>query len=209
MKTKAASNYHWANGGSSILAELGSLHLEFTYLSQISKAPIFTKKVKKIRDVLDQLEKVNGLYPNYIDSDTGKWTKPYHISLGALGDSFYEYLIKSWLQSGKKNEQSRRMFWDASKAIQEQMIFKSKSGLTYTAELSNGLPQHKMGHLACFSVGMFALQAVNEKAEVDRKSTMRLAEELGRTCHESYVRSTTHIGPEMFYFNELDDATSK
>ncbi|CAJ0589853.1 unnamed protein product [Cylicocyclus nassatus] len=209
MKTKQASNYHWANGGSSILAEFGSLDLEFTYLSQITKAPIFAKRVKRIRDVLDQSEKVNGLYPNYIDPDSGRWSKPYHMSLGALGDSFYEYLIKSWLQSGKTNEQSRRMFWAASKAIREQMIYKSKSGLTYTAELSNGLPQHKMGHLACFSVGMFALQAVNENSEAEKEATMKLAEELGQTCHESYIRSASHIGPEMFYFNDAEDATSK
>ncbi|EPB67466.1 glycosyl hydrolase family 47 [Ancylostoma ceylanicum] len=194
---------------SSILAEFGSLHLEFTYLSHIAKAPIFAKKVKKIRDVLDRAEKVNGLYSNYINSDTGKFTRSYHMSLGALGDSFYEYLIKSWLQSGKTDEQARKMYWEVSKAIQEQMVLKSKSGLTYVAELRNGLPEHKMGHLACFSVGMFALQAVNEKTEEERLSTMRLAEELGRTCHESYIRTTTHIGPEMFYFNGEEDATSR
>lgn len=38
---------------------------------------------------------------------------------------------------------------------------------------------------------------------------MTFAEELGHTCHESYARSTTGIGPEMFYFKGEDDATSK
>ncbi|VDM59686.1 unnamed protein product [Angiostrongylus costaricensis] len=38
---------------------------------------------------------------------------------------------------------------------------------------------------------------------------MQLAEELGRTCHESYIRTATHIGPEMFYFRGDDEATSK
>ncbi|RCN42497.1 Mannosyl-oligosaccharide 1,2-alpha-mannosidase C52E4.5 family protein, partial [Ancylostoma caninum] len=209
MRTRYASNYGWANGGSSILAEFGSLHLEFIYLSHIAKAPIFAKKVKKIRDVLDRMEKVNGLYSNYVNSDTGKFTRSYHMSLGALGDSFYEYLIKSWLQSGKTDDQARAMYWEVSKAMREQMVLKSKSGLTYVAELRNGLPEHKMGHLACFSVGMFALQAVNEKTEQERASTMELAEELGRTCHESYIRTTTHIGPEMFYFNGEEDATSR
>lgn len=64
---------------SSILAEFGSLHLEFTFLSRIAKAPIFAKKVKKIREVLDRVEKVNGLYSNYINSDTGKFTRSYHM----------------------------------------------------------------------------------------------------------------------------------
>lgn len=165
--------------------------------------------MKKIRDALDRVEKPKGLYSNYISPDSGKWTRSNHVSLGALGDSFYEYLIKSWLQSGKIDEQARRMYWNASEAIQNNLIFKSKSGLTYVAELRNGLPDHKMGHLACFSVGMFALQAVNEETEDKRESAMELAEELGRTCHESYIRTATHIGPEMFYFSGNEDATSR
>ncbi|KHJ97665.1 glycosyl hydrolase family 47 [Oesophagostomum dentatum] len=79
VQSKSAFNYGWANGGSSVLAEFGSLHLEFVYLSRIAKAPIFEKKVKKIRDLMDRVEKVDGLYSNYIDSDTGKWTQPYHM----------------------------------------------------------------------------------------------------------------------------------
>ncbi|KIH60100.1 glycosyl hydrolase family 47 [Ancylostoma duodenale] len=135
MKTRYASNYGWANGGSSILAEFGSLHLEFIYLSHIAKAPIFAKKVKKIRDVLDRMEKVNGLYSNYVNSDTGRFTRSYHMSLGALGDSFYEYLIKSWLQSGKMDDQARAMYWEVSKAMREQ---NSENGYILRPEVIEG-----------------------------------------------------------------------
>ena len=38
---------------------------------------------------------------------------------------------------------------------------------------------------------------------------MQLAEDLGKTCHESYIRTESRIGPEMFYFNNRDDATSR
>ena len=33
-----------------------------------------------------------------------------HVSLGALGDSFYEYLIKSWVMSGQTDNVARRMY---------------------------------------------------------------------------------------------------
>lgn len=33
-----------------------------------------------------------------------------HVSLGALGDSFYEYLIKSWVMSGETDNVARRMY---------------------------------------------------------------------------------------------------
>lgn len=38
-------NWGWAAGGASILAEFGTLHLEFAYLSQISGNPIYLEKV--------------------------------------------------------------------------------------------------------------------------------------------------------------------
>ena len=37
---------------------------------------------------------------------TGKWGQA-HTSMGALGDSFYEYLLKEWIRSGKRDMQVR------------------------------------------------------------------------------------------------------
>jgi len=39
-------NWPWASGGSSILAEFGTLHLEFMHLSYLSGNPIFADKVR-------------------------------------------------------------------------------------------------------------------------------------------------------------------
>uniref|UniRef100_A0A9J2PPD1 alpha-1,2-Mannosidase n=1 Tax=Ascaris lumbricoides TaxID=6252 RepID=A0A9J2PPD1_ASCLU len=194
------SNYGWANGGSSILAEFGSLHLEFTYLSVITG-----NTVQAIRDHLDRIEKIGGLYPNYLSADSGTWTGT-HVSLGAMGDSFYEYLIKSYIQSNKNDTQAWRMYTETIDAIEKQMVRKSKGGLTYVAEWRNGILEHKMGHLACFCVGMFALQSRLESDPEKAKRIMNLAEEIGNTCHESYVRSETGLGPEMFYFTSDDEA---
>ena len=36
-----------------------------------------------------------------------------HISLGALGDSFYEYLLKAWLITSKNDIEARDMFYNA------------------------------------------------------------------------------------------------
>ena len=44
---------------------------------------------------------------------------------GALGDSFYEYLLKSWIQTGKKDAQARRMYDNAIKRISEVGVFPS------------------------------------------------------------------------------------
>lgn len=66
-------NYMWASSGSSILSEVGSFHLEFTYLTAATGNPVYAEKVQKVRDYLDSMSKVDGLYPNYINPRNGHW----------------------------------------------------------------------------------------------------------------------------------------
>ena len=35
-----------------------------------------------------------------------------HVSLGALGDSFYEYLLKSWIGTSKKDVEAKEMYFN-------------------------------------------------------------------------------------------------
>ena len=76
--------------------------MEFAYLSDITGDPTFTQLVEKIRTVIQERPRPKKLYPNYLNPKTGKWGQQ-HTSMGALGDSFYEYLLKEWLRSGKYN----------------------------------------------------------------------------------------------------------
>ena len=41
-------NWGWASGGSSILAEFGTLHLEFYYLSKVTGEDIYIEKVNTV-----------------------------------------------------------------------------------------------------------------------------------------------------------------
>lgn len=79
-----------------------------------------------------------------------------HISLGALGDSYYEYLLKVWLQSGRTDAIARRMYDDAMDAIVKNIIQTSASGLMYASDMKYERLEHKMDHLACFA-GLFCL----------------------------------------------------
>ena len=45
----SARNWGWASGGCSILAEFGSFHLEFVYLSEISGNTVYRDKVSRVR----------------------------------------------------------------------------------------------------------------------------------------------------------------
>ncbi|KAH8241946.1 hypothetical protein KR038_003159 [Drosophila bunnanda] len=203
-ETGAARNHEWASDGNSILAEFGTLHLEFTYLSDITGNPVYRERVQTIRQVLKKLRKPKGLYPNYLNPETGKWGQC-HISLGGLGDSYYEYLLKSWLQSGQRDAEAREMYDEAMQAILEKMVRISRGGLIYVSDLTNNWMEHKMDHLACFSGGMFALgAATRQNAYTDRY--MAVGKGIANTCHESYIRTPTQLGPETFRFSEALEA---
>ena len=67
-----------------------------------------------------------------------------------LGDSFYEYLLKEWLRSGKTDKIAKAMFDEAAIDVENELVQTSNSGLTYFAEQKFGRLEHKMDHLACF-----------------------------------------------------------
>ncbi|CAM4644715.1 mannosyl-oligosaccharide 1,2-alpha-mannosidase IA [Lepidochelys kempii] len=199
IKSGIGRNWPWASGGSSILAEFGTLHLEFIHLSHLSGNPVFAEKVMNIRKVLNRLDKPEGLYPNYLNPSSGQWGQ-HHVSVGGLGDSFYEYLLKAWLMSDKTDEEGKKMYYDAVQSIETHLIRKSSGGLTYIAEWKGGLLEHKMGHLTCFAGGMFALGA--DGAPNDKTGRhIELGAEIARTCHESYDRTSMKLGPEAFRFD--------
>lgn len=58
--------------------------------------------------------------------------------MGALGDSFYEYLLKGWLIGGKNDTALKSMYDDAMDAIEKNLLYKSaKNQLWYFAEMKN------------------------------------------------------------------------
>lgn len=76
-------------------------------------------QVQKIRDVLQAAEKKDGLYANYMQPENGLFVGD-HVSLGALGDSYYEYLIKSYVHTNREDKQAYYMYRNTSEAMQKQ-----------------------------------------------------------------------------------------
>ncbi len=77
-------------------AEAGTLLIEFGTLSKLTRNPIFYDKAKEALVALYLRRSTIGLVGQRINVETGKWTnEASHIS--AEIDSYYEYLLKSWL----------------------------------------------------------------------------------------------------------------
>lgn len=206
LKSGVGRNWGWASAGSSILAEFGTLHMEFVHLSYLTGDLTYYNKVMHIRKLLQKMERPNGLYPNYLNPRTGRWGQ-YHTSVGGLGDSFYEYLLKAWLMSDKTDHEARRMYDDAVEAIEKHLIKKSRGGLVFIGEWKNGHLERKMGHLACFAGGMFALGADGSRKD-KAGHYLELGAEIARTCHESYDRTALKLGPESFKFDGAVEAVA-
>jgi len=62
--------------------------------------------VGEVARQVHQLEgKQDGLVPMFINTNSGQFTHQGVFTLGARADSYYEYLLKQWLQGGKKEHQ--------------------------------------------------------------------------------------------------------
>ncbi|KAK4007709.1 hypothetical protein OUZ56_012862 [Daphnia magna] len=200
-----------SSGGWPVLAEWGTLSLEFNYLSDVTGSGVYRSHIRRIYETtINLMVNMDGLYPvnirmrknktKFDDDDTRiHWNNFDKYTLGAAGDSFYEYLLKSWLQSGKTDENSLTLYLQAVNGVFKKLVRTSKkSNLTFLVEIEYEREQSVMGHLTCFAGGLFALggKALGLERHVE------LGAALTSTCHQSYVRTPTKLGPETFEFTD-------
>ncbi|CAD5218218.1 unnamed protein product [Bursaphelenchus okinawaensis] len=97
-------------------AGAGSLLLEFGILSRLVNDDLFERLARKVVNTLwDYRDKDTGLLGNVIDIQTGRW-KGVLSGLGAGLDSFYEYLLKSYIMFG--DQRDLEMFIQSKTAIE-------------------------------------------------------------------------------------------
>ncbi|KIX00372.1 uncharacterized protein Z518_10511 [Rhinocladiella mackenziei CBS 650.93] len=203
------------DAGASSTAEAATLQLEMKYLAKITGEPVYWQQAENIIKVIDSQRREDGLLPIFIYPATGEFQGE-NIRLGSRGDSYYEYLIKQYLQTGKVERIYLDMWEEALEGIKKHLITYSKSAsLTILAERQHGLRlplTAKMDHLVCFLPGTITLavtegQTVEEaKARLGSQWTkkhdenLKLAEELMKTCWGMYKVTPTGLAPEIAYF---------
>ena len=93
----------WVPENAAILSEFGTLQLEFEYLSEVTDDRTYADAVQQLAKFVTDATPDDGLFPNYLNPKTGRWVSK-DVSLGALGDSFYEYLLKVWVYRGGQKD---------------------------------------------------------------------------------------------------------
>ncbi|PYH99156.1 mannosyl-oligosaccharide alpha-1,2-mannosidase [Aspergillus ellipticus CBS 707.79] len=207
----------YADNGASSTAEATTVQLEFKYLAKLTGEAAYWQTVEKVMEVVDGQKMEDGLVPIYIYPETGQF-KGDNIRLGSRGDSYYEYLIKQYLQTSEHEPVYKEMWDEALAGMRKHLVtYSQKAQLTVLGERPyglNGVLSPKMDHLVCFLPGTIALGATGGiPLSEARKSPnwgqrqeeeILLARELTKTCWATYRITQTGLAPEITYFKVGD-----
>lgn len=97
MNAAARQNLLQEAGNSVLVAEIGSLTLEFTRLSQLSQDDRYYDAIQRIMDVFDAQQNwtnIPGLWPTVVNAKTMDFRSSSMFTIGGMADSLYEYLPK-------------------------------------------------------------------------------------------------------------------
>ncbi|XP_070992984.1 endoplasmic reticulum mannosyl-oligosaccharide 1,2-alpha-mannosidase-like isoform X1 [Oncorhynchus clarkii lewisi] len=183
----------------STVAEVTSIQLEFRELSRLTQDTRYQAAVDEVMQKVHKLEgKQDGLVPMFINTNSGQFTHLGMFTLGARADSYYEYLLKQWIQGGKKETALLEDYLQALEGVKKNLLKKSSPNrLTFVGELSHGRFSPKMDHLVCFLPGTLALGAHHGLPA----EHMELAKQLMETCYQMYAQMETGLSPEIVHFN--------
>jgi mannosyl-oligosaccharide alpha-1,2-mannosidase len=83
--------------GNTLVAELGSLSLEFTRLSQLTGEPKFFDAIQRITNEFDKQQddtRLPGMWPVNVNARELEFREGTSFTLGGMSDSVYVYLAK-------------------------------------------------------------------------------------------------------------------
>lgn len=127
-----------------------------------------------------------------------------NIQMGALADSYYEYLLKQWIQSPAE-AQLKNMWLDMMEELPTLVHGNGKgkySPLRLLERTASGKTLYKQDHLSCFTPGMIALGLhglPDDDLSVTRRNKtewLAIAEGLVEGCAEMWTYTQTGLAPE-------------
>lgn len=175
------TRWHWAKArdgekqeaGTNVLsAELGSLSLEFTRLSQITKDGRYYDAVQRIMNHFEDQQmktRLPGMWPIDVNARDLDFSSDFDYTIGAMADSLYEYLPKQHMLLGGRTDQYRNMYEHAADVFTKHNFYRpmtqDNADILFSAlaqaEGGDNEPvlDGSMQHLVCFAGGMVAIGA--------------------------------------------------
>lgn len=196
-----------------ILAELGSLNLEFTRLSQLTNDPKYFDAAQRVINRLEEAQnktRVPGLWPVMVDAEELTFDDP-RYTVGGMADSTYEYLPKQHMLLGARTNQFRNMYSTAMDPIKKRVIFRGNvkgsdgqhvlfPGNT-RASYSDNEVEPQMEHLKCYLGGTVGIGA----KIFNRPEELSIARGLVDGCVWAHDVMPTGIMPEILYVSPCEE----
>lgn len=192
-----------------LVAEIGSLTMEFTRLSLLTGDPKWFDAVQRITDIFHKQQmttSLRGMWPLVVNPKDEVFNLGSHFTLGAMADSLYEYLPKMSALLGGKLPEYQEMYERAIDVASEWLLFRPMTptdedilipGHVQAHEDGGTVisPQHEGQHLGCFVGGMYALGG----KLYGRDEDVEIARKLTEGCIWTYKASPHGVMPETMY----------
>ncbi|OOF98251.1 glycoside hydrolase family 47 protein [Aspergillus carbonarius ITEM 5010] len=206
--TRSAGGLNIEAGRNTVLAELGSLNLEFTRLSQLTHDPKYFDAIQRITDFLEESqEKTNvpGMWPLMVNAKDLEFADP-RFTIGGMADSTYEYLPKEHMLLGGQTSQYRKMYNSFMKALKSHLLFRPKTedgrDILFAGNMRVSAPstgketlEPQWEHLKCYLGGTVGIGA----RVFDRPEELSIARKLVDGCIWAYDVMPTGIMPEILH----------
>lgn len=200
-----------------LLAEIGSLTMEFTRLSMLTGEPKWFDAVQRITDILaaQQMKtQLSGLWPMVVNPKKEDFHSGTHFTLAAMADSTFEYLPKMAALLGGTLPEYQRMYERAMDTATAYLLFRPITPnsadilIAGTAQTQTDgrktvvLPNREGQHLSCYVGGMYTLGG----KLFGRKTDLEIGKKVTDGCIWTY-RNTKHgVMPEIFHMVPCPDA---
>ncbi|KAI9689445.1 MAG: hypothetical protein M1822_010096 [Bathelium mastoideum] len=188
-----------------LVAEIGSLTMEFTRLSQItgdSKWYDATQRIMKVFAKQQRKTRLPGMWPVTVNARDADFTQDTWFTLSAMADSLYEYLPKMHALLGGVDNMYQRLYEDSMKTALESVIFRPMipgdddiliAGNARVSSPTRERHEAQSQHLGCYAGGMFALGG----RLFSRADHLRVANQLTDGCLFAYRSFPLGIMPEI------------
>lgn len=181
-------------------AEVGTCQLEFRYLSHHTGDRTYAIFADRAFTAILDATPGKGLVSANLLGNRTPVEQGSFITMGAHGDSYYEYLLKQYLQTSQTEHIFLHRWKLAMQEMVDRLVQRSKDGHMYVAKEYDGQTVHEFDHLACFIAGML-MQGLHELPEgMVPNNYTNIAADITATCRSMYD-TVSGLAPEILDFS--------
>ncbi|KAL5522912.1 hypothetical protein ACEPAF_1179 [Sanghuangporus sanghuang] len=201
-----------------VLAEIASCQMEYKYLAYLTGNRKYYTLSDKTWDWFERNQLPDGMWYTEWNITTGEMADS-HLTIGALADSAYEYLLKQYLLSNKTETRLRDMYISSMTGMIKNLLYLSPNRhILYVTDVFVSTspsdpsvlqiePSRKFEHLSCFLPGLLALGVHSlgeELPPAERALHKWAADGLAYSCWLMYADDSHGLAPEEVLFERMD-----